>query len=75
VERKSHLKKLIAKTASQFSESFKVDGPKMFKHVCAVGVEGVVSKVRDSRYPAGRGNDWVKTPARSARHWRSPASR
>jgi ATP-dependent DNA ligase len=24
------------------------------------GLEGVVSKVRDSRYPSGRGNDWVK---------------
>jgi bifunctional non-homologous end joining protein LigD len=59
-ERKSHLKKLIAKTAIQFSESFEVDGPAMFKHACSVGLEGVVSKVRDSRYPSGRGNDWVK---------------
>jgi bifunctional non-homologous end joining protein LigD len=59
-ERKSHLKKLIGKTAIQFSESFEVDGPEMFVHVCGVGLEGVVSKVRDSRYPSGRGNDWVK---------------
>jgi bifunctional non-homologous end joining protein LigD len=28
-ERKMHLKKLIAKTAIQFSESFEVDGPEM----------------------------------------------
>jgi bifunctional non-homologous end joining protein LigD len=59
-ERKSHLKKLVAKTAIQFSESFEVDGPEMFKHACSVGLEGVVSKVRDGRYPAGRSNDWVK---------------
>ena len=59
-ERKSHLKKLIAKTAIQFSESFEVDGPEMYQHACTVGLEGVVSKVRDSRYPSGRGNDWVK---------------
>jgi bifunctional non-homologous end joining protein LigD len=59
-ERKFHLKKLIAKTAIQFSESFEVDGPEMYKHACSVGLEGVVSKVRDSRYPAGRSNDWVK---------------
>jgi bifunctional non-homologous end joining protein LigD len=59
-ERKFHLKKLIAKTAIQFSESFEVDGPEMYKHACSVGLEGVVSKVRDSRYPSGRGNDWVK---------------
>ncbi len=60
VERKALLKKLIAKTAIQFSESFEVDGPEMFKHACGIGLEGVVSKVRDSRYNSGRGNDWVK---------------
>jgi bifunctional non-homologous end joining protein LigD len=32
----------------------------MFKHACSIGLEGVVSKVRDSRYTSGRGNDWVK---------------
>jgi bifunctional non-homologous end joining protein LigD len=60
VERKALLKKLIARTSIQFSESFEVDGPEMFKHACGVGLEGVVSKVRDSRYNSGRGNDWVK---------------
>jgi bifunctional non-homologous end joining protein LigD len=56
-ERKFHLKKLIAMTAIQFSEAFEVDGAEMYKHACSVSLEGVVSKVRDSRYPAGRGND------------------
>lgn len=60
VERKALLKKLIAKTAIQFSESFEVDGPEMFQHACGIGLEGFVSKVRDSRYNSGRGNDWVK---------------
>jgi bifunctional non-homologous end joining protein LigD len=60
IDRKTHLKKLITKTAIQFSESFEVDGPEMFTHACGVGLEGVVSKVRDSRYVSGRGNDWVK---------------
>jgi bifunctional non-homologous end joining protein LigD len=60
IERKALLKKLIAKTAVQFSESFEVDGREMFEHACAIGLEGVVSKVRDSRYASGRGNDWVK---------------
>jgi bifunctional non-homologous end joining protein LigD len=55
LERKALLKKLIAKTAIQFSESFEVDGPEMFKHACGIGLEGVVSKVRDSRYSSGRG--------------------
>jgi bifunctional non-homologous end joining protein LigD len=60
IERKAMLKKLIAGTDIQFSESFEVDGPDMFKHACGIGLEGVVSKVRDSRYNSGRGNDWVK---------------
>ena len=33
----------------------------MFVRACKVGLEGVVSKVRDIRYPSGRGRDWVKT--------------
>ena len=32
----------------------------MFAHACKVGLEGVVSKVRDSVYVSGRGNNWVK---------------
>jgi bifunctional non-homologous end joining protein LigD len=60
IERKAHLKKLIAKTAVQFSESFEVDGREMYQHACSVGLEGVVSKVRDSRYHSGRSNDWAK---------------
>jgi bifunctional non-homologous end joining protein LigD len=59
-ERKALLKKNIGGTDIQFSESFEVDGGEMFKHACKTGLEGVVSKVRDSRYPAGRSNDWVK---------------
>jgi bifunctional non-homologous end joining protein LigD len=60
LERKAALRKLIDGTAIQFSESFELDGQEMFKHVCKVGFEGVVSKVRDGSYPSGRGHDWVK---------------
>jgi bifunctional non-homologous end joining protein LigD len=60
IERKAHLKRLIAGTAIQLSESLEVDGADMFAHACGVGLEGVVSKVRDSRYISGRSNDWVK---------------
>jgi bifunctional non-homologous end joining protein LigD len=59
-ERKAALKKLIAKTAIQYSESFELGGQQMFEHACKVGLEGVVSKVRDSRYPFARTNDWLK---------------
>jgi bifunctional non-homologous end joining protein LigD len=60
VERKAVLKKLIEKTPIQFSESFELDGQEMLKHACRVGLQGVVSKVRESRYPSDRTNDWVK---------------
>ena len=62
IDRKKHLKKIIEGTDLQFSESFEVDGKDMFAHACKIGLEGVVSKVRDSRYLSGRGRDWVKKP-------------
>jgi bifunctional non-homologous end joining protein LigD len=60
VERKALLKTTIAETDIQFSESFEVEGQDMFKHACKTGLEGVVSKVRDSKYASGRINDCVK---------------
>ena len=60
IERKAHLKKIIDGTDIQFSESFEIEGREMFAHACKVGLEGVVSKVRDSAYISGRGNNWVK---------------
>lgn len=44
----------------QFSDSFEIDGRDMYAHACKVGLEGVVSKVRESGYFSGRGNNWVK---------------
>ena len=59
-QRKAALKKIVAGTDVQFSESFEIEGAEMFAHACKLGMEGVVSKVRDSTYPRGRSNDWVK---------------
>jgi bifunctional non-homologous end joining protein LigD len=59
-ERKTLLKKIVSGTDIQFSESFEFDGREMYEHACGVGLEGVVSKVRDSRYPTGRTRNWVK---------------
>lgn len=59
-ERKAQLKKIIAETDIPFSESFEVDGKEMYRNACKTGLEGVVSKVRDSRYNSGRSNDWLK---------------
>jgi bifunctional non-homologous end joining protein LigD len=70
-ERKALLMKIVSKTDIQFSESFEIDGRERYKHACKTGLEGVVSKVRDSRYASGRVNDWVKN---SERRWPSPGS-
>jgi bifunctional non-homologous end joining protein LigD len=40
--------------SGQFNDPLRV------KHACKTGLEGVVSKVRDSQYVSGRVNDWVK---------------
>jgi ATP-dependent DNA ligase len=39
---------------------FESDGAAVFKHACALGCEGIVSKRLGSRYRAGRSNDWLK---------------
>jgi len=59
-QRKAELRNIIAGTDIQFSESFEIEGTEMFAHACNPGLEGVVSKVRDSVYASGRGNNWVK---------------
>src|SRR4029078_7942959 len=60
-ERKKNLHTSIGGSEGQFSESFEVDGKEMFAHACKVGLEGVVSNVRDSRCLAGAVRDWGKT--------------
>jgi bifunctional non-homologous end joining protein LigD len=60
IQRKTHLKKIIDGTDTQFSESFEVDGREMYTHACKIGLEGVVSKARDSAYTSGASSNWVK---------------
>jgi ATP-dependent DNA ligase len=33
----------------------------VFKHPCKLGLEGIVSKHRGSRYQSGRSSHWLKT--------------
>jgi ATP-dependent DNA ligase len=37
------------------------DGPLVFEHACRLGLEGIVSKRRDSPYRSGRSRDWIKS--------------
>ena len=36
------------------------DGETVFRHACALGVEGIIAKRRDRPYRSGRCADWVK---------------
>jgi hypothetical protein len=37
------------------------DGPTVFAHACKMGLEGIVSKRKDSRYRSGRSPDRIKS--------------
>src|SRR4029078_6642039 len=39
-------------------------GPDLFRHACLMGLEGLVSKRRESTYRAGRSPNWVKVKNR-----------
>jgi bifunctional non-homologous end joining protein LigD len=36
------------------------DGETVFRHTCKLGLEGIVSKRKDSTYRSGRSPDWLK---------------
>ena len=42
------------------------DGPLVFRHACKLGLEGIVSKRRDSAYASGRSPHWIKSKNPSA---------
>ena len=51
-----------------FNEHYEVDGTTIYRHACALGCEGIVSKRLGSPYRAGRSAHWlkVKNPAAPA---------
>lgn len=60
-ERKALLKRVMPENnILRYSEHFDVEGAKFIAQVCALGLEGMVSKRRDSVYEGSRGNAWLK---------------
>jgi bifunctional non-homologous end joining protein LigD len=43
-----------------FNQHFACDGAIIFKHACALGCEGIVSKRLGSPYRSGRVDHWLK---------------
>jgi bifunctional non-homologous end joining protein LigD len=63
VARKARLKKLVGTRAGviRYTEHFDVPGAEVFAKACALGAEGIISKLRDAPYRAGaRSADWQK---------------
>jgi bifunctional non-homologous end joining protein LigD len=62
-DRRAILADVISKRAPwlQFSESVEGDGPQVWRAACGMGVEGIVSKRRGSRYFSGTFDGWRKT--------------
>jgi bifunctional non-homologous end joining protein LigD len=62
--RKASLEVMLSRRGAQgirFNEHIEEDGPIVFKHACKLGLEGIVSKRKDSRYLSGRSPHWVKS--------------
>ena len=60
--RKATLKSLLrrAHAGVTFNQHFEADGAIVYRQVCALGCEGIVSKRLGSPYRAGRTDHWIK---------------
>jgi bifunctional non-homologous end joining protein LigD len=60
--RNATLRSMLAKAGLgvRFNEHLEGDGLTVFAHACKMGLEGIVSKRKDSPYRSGRSPDWLK---------------
>jgi bifunctional non-homologous end joining protein LigD len=68
--RKATLASLLRRAAPglRFNEHLdEEDGPLVFAHACKMGLEGIVSKRKDSPYRSGRSPHWIKSKKRTRR--------
>jgi bifunctional non-homologous end joining protein LigD len=69
--RKASLARLLARRVDGiFLSDFEQGeiGPDRFRHACLMGLEGMVSKHRESTYRDGRFRHWIKV-----KNWQHPA--
>jgi bifunctional non-homologous end joining protein LigD len=61
--RKATLTSVLARAAPglRLNEHLEADGPDVFDHACMLGLEGIVSKRKDSQYRSGRSPHWIKS--------------
>jgi bifunctional non-homologous end joining protein LigD len=51
---------MMITVGSVTAQAAKGDGEAIFRHACKLGLEGIVSKRKDSAYRSGRSRDWLK---------------
>ena len=63
IVRKTTLASVLARAAPglRLNEHIEADGPDVFHHACMLGLEGIVSKRKDSQYRSGRSPHWIKS--------------
>jgi bifunctional non-homologous end joining protein LigD len=61
--RKATLASVLARAAPglRLNEHLEADGPDVFHHACMLGLEGIVSKHKNSPYRSGRSPHWIKS--------------
>ncbi|APG94386.1 DNA ligase D [Sinorhizobium americanum] len=63
IERKELLGQLISEDEGviRISSHFEEEGSLVLRHACRLSLEGIVSKLRDAPYRAGRNKSWLKS--------------
>jgi bifunctional non-homologous end joining protein LigD len=61
-KRKARLARLLARVSPgiELTEHTEEDGATVFRHACAMGLEGIVSKRLTAPYRSGPSRDWIK---------------
>ena len=61
--RKTTLASVLARATPglHLNEHIEADGPTVFAHACRMGLEGIVSKRKNSTYRSGPSRDWLKS--------------
>jgi bifunctional non-homologous end joining protein LigD len=71
--RKAALRRLLKNQPQngplRYTEDFEERGSAIFKHACELGLEGIVSKLRDAPYRPGRSENFVKTKCHNAQEF------
>jgi len=73
IERKTALERLMRSAGPndriRYAEHFDEDGEVILRHSCRLGLEGVVSKLRDAPYHSGRSENFIKSKCHNAQEF------